>query len=97
MNKILKKELLLRGDAKLNYFTKSTLGEWKKFDVWISKDDDSSSLKMILVDLLECKLLTVDYEDVEEKANDDLMVMVVKTFAKLRGARNIIFTSGVSH
>lgn len=82
-------------DAKNNYSTKSICGEQTRSSA-LNSTVDSSSLKKILLELLECKHLNMDdTRDVIEKADDDLMVMVAKTFTRFR-ARNNIFTGGNS-
>lgn len=88
----IEEKTVAKRDVKLNYSSKSTLNEQTKSSTLISIYDDSSFLK-ILVKFLECQQLNVDYEDVEEKADDDLIVLITKTFTRYKARKNRV-TSG---
>lgn len=65
-------------DSRLNHSSITTYSEQIQSLTLVSSVDETSSLKRILVELLECKTFSVELEDVEEKLDDDLMVMLPK-------------------
>ncbi|HEY5234741.1 MAG TPA: hypothetical protein VIJ14_01075, partial [Rhabdochlamydiaceae bacterium] len=74
----------------------TTVAEMSRSSALVSTSDETSSLKRILSELLECKILSVDTEDCEEKNDDDLMAMVAKTFTRFRTRSNRFNRSGPS-
>ena len=75
----------------------STTAETSISSELVSTSDETSSLKRIMFELLECNALSVDTEDCEENNDDDLMVMVAKTFMRFRTCSNRFNRSGPSN